>query len=438
MKLKGLFTIMAAALMLSMSFTSCEELDGLFDDENESTDNQAFFPNTYRQRTVAAWYSLTEKEENGTRIEAVFLFDDNSFVTTKSRTYTDGRSQERKILAEGDYTLTGDYENGTAEVKINGAPEPMTVEIKDGKMLAMGETFTKQNNKKVPKPSEPTGDGDDGHGGNGDGDQGDGAAAFFPTGFEGKNVAAWYAYSEDMSEQMFEMKVISALFFFEDGVFIGTSNFLTSGPTGEYSERTIYVTGQYRFVEGDFFTGQISVTDGNKNTSVLEVKDGQLSVDEGEGQSTVYQKQDNNKIPRPSDPTDNGNQGGDEDVVEYVGDVQPYLPAEYGDKTIAAWYLSKDSTVDKITLEAVFLFEDGWLVVTKSKFRNVDDGREPEYDINATGQYTLTGTFEDGEADVVLADGNTMTVEITDGQLGAMGTIFDLQDNADAPSPLKI
>ena len=102
---------MAAALMLSMSFTSCEELEGLIDDEKESTDNQAFFPNTYRQRTVAAWYSLTEKEENGTRIEAVFLFDDNSFVTTKSRTYTDGRSQERKILAEGDYTLEGDYEN---------------------------------------------------------------------------------------------------------------------------------------------------------------------------------------------------------------------------------------------------------------------------------------------------------------------------------------
>ncbi len=64
MKLKGLFAIMAAALMLSMSFTSCEELDGLFDDENESTDNQAFFPNTYRQRTVAAWYSLTENEVN--------------------------------------------------------------------------------------------------------------------------------------------------------------------------------------------------------------------------------------------------------------------------------------------------------------------------------------------------------------------------------------
>ena len=36
MKLKGLFAIMAAALLLSMSFTSCEGLDGLFDDENES------------------------------------------------------------------------------------------------------------------------------------------------------------------------------------------------------------------------------------------------------------------------------------------------------------------------------------------------------------------------------------------------------------------
>ena len=37
MRLKGLFAIMAAALMLSMSFTSCEELEGLIDDEKESS-----------------------------------------------------------------------------------------------------------------------------------------------------------------------------------------------------------------------------------------------------------------------------------------------------------------------------------------------------------------------------------------------------------------
>ena len=217
---------MAAALMLSMSFTSCEELEGLIDDEKESTDNQAFFPNTYRQRTVAAWYSLTEKEENGTRIEAVFLFDDNSFVTTKSRTYTDGRSQERKILAEGDYTLEGDYENGIAEVKINGAPEPMTVEIKDGKMLAMGETFTKQNNKKVPKPSEESegGQGGEGQGGEGQGGQGgdNHIEAFFPTDFSAKTVSAWYSEAGEMQEQGFDMKYNASIYFFTDGIFVAT------------------------------------------------------------------------------------------------------------------------------------------------------------------------------------------------------------------------
>jgi len=102
MKLKGLFAIMAAALMLSLSITSCEELDGLFDDEETSVDDKAFFPETYSQRTVAAWYSLTENKDNGKRIEAVFLFTDGSFVTTKNRSYTDGRSSERIILAEGD------------------------------------------------------------------------------------------------------------------------------------------------------------------------------------------------------------------------------------------------------------------------------------------------------------------------------------------------
>ena len=87
MRLKGLFAIMAAALMLSMSFTSCEELEGLIDDEKESTDNQAFFPNTYRQRTVAAWYSLTEKEENGTTVTVVTESTDDAIKSIVDKIY---------------------------------------------------------------------------------------------------------------------------------------------------------------------------------------------------------------------------------------------------------------------------------------------------------------------------------------------------------------
>ena len=61
MKVTRFLSIMAAALMLSVSFTSCDELEGLFDDDEKgSVDDQAFFPNSYSQRKVAAWYSLTD------------------------------------------------------------------------------------------------------------------------------------------------------------------------------------------------------------------------------------------------------------------------------------------------------------------------------------------------------------------------------------------
>ena len=623
MKLKGLFAIMAAALLLSMSFTSCEGLDGLFDDENESTDNQAFFPNTYRQRTVAAWYSLTEKEENGTRIEAVFLFDDNSFVTTKSRTYTDSRSQERKILAEGDYTLDGDYENGIAEVSINGAPEPMTIEIKDGKMLAMGETFTKQSNKKVPKPSEESegGDGDGGHGqqgGQGDGGQGDGLEAFFPNGFSSKDVASWYAQSGTVSEQGYEMQYNAAIFFFANGQFVATAHSVITGPDGPIPTKAIAIKGRYEWVgEGNFDNGKLKLIGDDGKVIVVDIADGKLTgIETEDGQVTIYSKQDNKSVPQSSDPTENGQQGGEgeggegeggegqggedqgdevpaffpkayadktvvawysfsegekgetrveavflfeNDVVivtenkvfaeelgmgperyiksvgsyklregdyenglglvelsevgqhqvkiaegvltvdglygeyikraladipdpldptdqgqqggegqgeggegqggedqggegqggedqggeggevQYNGDPTPYLPAQYGSKTIAAWYQYDNVGNGTVTYECVFLFTDGFLVVTKSKFYNTGDGRDPEYDINATGQYRMSegGDFENGTASVVTADGGTMEVRIENGILYAKNTEFTKQDNKDAPAPIK-
>ena len=85
MKVTKFLSIMAAALMLSLSFNSCEELDGLFDDDNEAADNQAFFPKAYKGKAVEAWYSMSEEEKGGgKRIEAVFLFDDNTFVLPRT------------------------------------------------------------------------------------------------------------------------------------------------------------------------------------------------------------------------------------------------------------------------------------------------------------------------------------------------------------------
>lgn len=443
---------MAAALMLSMSFTSCEELDGLFDDENESTDNQAFFPNTYRQRTVAAWYSLTEKEENGTRIEAVFLFDDNSFVTTKSKTYTDGRSQERKILAEGDYTLTGDYENGTAEVKINGAPEPMTVEIKDGKMLAMGETFTKQNNKKVPKPSEES---EGGEGGGGQGGQGQGSndhiEAFFPTNFSTKTVSAWYSEAGEMQEQGYGMKYNASIYFFTDGIFVATVHTEIEGPQGSNTNKSISISGEYSILKGDYTNGDIELNGADGKVVTVEIREGKLTYVEVDGRYTIYVKQDNSNVPAPLDPTDQGQQGGEgdgDDDGDDDGDgdgeefdqslMKAYLPSDYPISAIAAWYYfieeeknESDGKVNGVRIEAVYLFTENKVLVTKTKLYSKSDGRDPVYTVTATGRYELSegSTYENGTASVVLEDGSSFTVVIEDGVMTAMDTEFTMFPN---------
>ena len=83
-----------------------------------------------------------------------------------------------------------------------------------------------------------------------------------------------------------------------------------------------------------------------------------------------------------------------------------YLPIEYADKQVEAWYMYTDQGSDKTKIEAVFLFEDSTLVVTKVKIYSKADGRGPEYGISATGRYVITqGDFSNGKADVVTGEG---------------------------------
>ena len=121
----------------------------------------------------------------------------------------------------------------------------------------------------------------------------------------------------------------------------------------------------------------------------------------------------------------------------YIGKVQAFLPAEYADSNaVAAWYMSVDEQENRVKYEAVFLFEDGSLVVTKSKFYTKADGRNPELEILAIGQYKLTdGDFDNGIASVILSDGSVMDVEIDGGVLYAMNEAYVKQKNNMLPEP---
>lgn len=115
------------------------------------TTPEAYLPSTYAEKTIAAWYSLTFEDNNKTKIQAVFLFTDGSLVVTASKVYTiaDGRSPEYGISFAGTYELTsGNYSNGTAYV-----PEMnMSVSIIQNVLVAMGDSFTKQDNANAPAP----------------------------------------------------------------------------------------------------------------------------------------------------------------------------------------------------------------------------------------------------------------------------------------------
>lgn len=139
-----------------------------------------------------------------------------------------------------------------------------------------------------------------------------------------------------------------------------------------------------------------------------------------------------------NDTIPQGNEGEEEEEIEYIGDVQAYLPAAFADSNaVAAWYMNVTEGENSLKLESVFLFVDGTLVVTKSKFYTNKDGRQPEYGVNAYGTYELTdGDFNNGVASVVLSDGSKFEVEIEDGVMLAMGDYFSIQDNDDLPIPM--
>ena len=262
-----------------------------------------------------------------------------------------------------------------------------------------------------------------------DGDKESADQAFLPKSYEGKTVAAWYARTDKSDDKV----KTTAVFLFTDKTFVVTKSKVYDDESK--NERKIEAEGTYTFLEGDYDNGKAiaEVNDGGLMTIMIE-KGKLTNVDVNE----VFKKQDNNKVPKAQDPVDGdgGGQGGDSD---YIGDVQPYLPAEFGGNTIGAWYLFVDEQDSKIQLESVFLFDDGSLVVTKSKFYTVADGREPEYAINATGKYRLTeGDYESGIASVVLSDGETFEVKISNGELFAMNTLFTKQKNEAAPAPLKL
>ncbi|MBO7050527.1 MAG: hypothetical protein J6W42_07935 [Bacteroidaceae bacterium] len=398
---------LVAAVMFSLTYTSCEELEDLVDDSEENVSGDvAFFPKAYADKEIAAWYSWTEKDKDKTKTEAVFLFKDNTFVVTKNKVYSkeDGRSPEREIEAVGQYSLIeGDYTNGKAQVVIADGGT-MTVVIKDGKLTTeMGdEVFIKQDNAKLPKATDPTGNNNQGGGNN----QNNGLEAFLPTAYANKTISGWYSYGGTMSDSGYDIKFVAAIYFFDDYTYVATSNMLLSGPNGEYPQRAIITSGAYKILEGNLTTGKIELTINASTSMTVEIENGQLKAIE-QGETVIYTKQDNSKLPQPSEPTENGNQGGGNQGGD--GDIT-------GNSIYGTWVNDLANPYGTLTLNSNgtglmwdesfnFTYEDGILVYDQeSKFQITIEGDvmtwayidESTGDLYPTGDvwYRSNGAFD--------------------------------------------
>ena len=93
-------------------------------------------------------------DDNQVKIQAVFLFTDNTLVKTTSKFYSvnDGREPDYRIEGEGRYEIKdGDYSNGMASVVLSDGTT-FDVTIEEGLMFAMNEYFAIQDNADLPAP----------------------------------------------------------------------------------------------------------------------------------------------------------------------------------------------------------------------------------------------------------------------------------------------
>ena len=252
-------------------------------------------------------------------------------------------------------------------------------------------------------------------------------SAFFPEGYNASNVAAWYLYSEVQQDGT---RRANAVFLFNDNTILVTNHKIKSDGR-EYKKKD--------------FEGTYNITSGNYDNGTAHVQPINITVTIQNGKMTpmgdeTFTKQSNANIPAPSKPVDgDDNGGGDGDGGDGDGDYattpEAYLPSVYASKTISAWYSLTDVRDSKTKINAIFLFNDGSMVVTKSTVYTKADGRDPEYEIEFSGTYNITsGNYNNGTAFVPEMD---MTVTILNGVLSVPGLqeTYTKQNNANAPAP---
>ena len=161
MKYLGFISFFASALMLGLTFTSCDK-DGKSDvtQPDDNSDNpvwevEAFLPSFCADKTVAAWYSVYSETDYKKKIEAIFLDADSLMLYTRSVFYASGREPAYDLLNIGRYKLVeGDFSTGKLDLEFS-VIESYEVTVNDGQMPISDKTFIKQDIADLPDEIRP-------------------------------------------------------------------------------------------------------------------------------------------------------------------------------------------------------------------------------------------------------------------------------------------
>ncbi len=406
--MKKLFAVMAA-MLLCLNFTSCSDDDDAAPDNGRyGNDESAVFPKGYDASKVDAWFSGNNAGVN----RALYLFQDGSYVLTG--TMTENGKTLKGILSKGSYTVKGDFNNGSITISPTAKKKALTTKkgsvsgtliIVDGKIIMGDESLYIRDTKDIPAPEEI------------DLDITNIANALVvqlvPVTLS--NTGSTVLTAAIANYTLLELdasKLTSCGFVIDEQQ--TTPTVVEGGHIKKIDNCAISEKGIFMGTE-DFHSVDAIVP----VIRAFVIYDGQVYY------SSPYQT------------TPNG--GGEEEELEYTQDCIAYLPLSYSDKKLSAWYslTQEDKQKQCKSIEAVFLFSDKTLVVTKSKIYAATVDKPSESRVTSEGTYTIkSGNLTNGKAEVTATvDGTETTFEVTisNGILSAMDSQFTKQDNASAP-----
>ena len=394
-----------------------DESNGSEHGENIDALIEPFLPTAYADKNVVAWYAFTNIENDRTKTEAVYLFDDGTVVKTTFKFKTHDKTLVREIDMEATYTMTGDYENGTVTVK---APTGDTFEalIKDGMLSVpvMGnDKFPKQDNANLPDDSEPT------NGDNGNQNQGEQGGKI--------DLTIIMRISNNTADGCHAMAYI-------DGLAGRTDLDLTK----------FYGAGFLISKFGVPTWGDALQYDGRINPTTFNIDADIVPNDPDDVTWTIVafvRYDDDVYYSEPSTFTTQGNNGGNgNENQEDPGDeieTQAYLPQEYANgNEVIFWFENLVIKKDKGEYKSValYFFLDRTFVVAKHKY-DYNDNITKEKVIEAHGAYQMLS--DEGQSFELTADtGQTMVCSFNEkGQLMIGEDAFTIQDIDDLPNPSK-